>query len=266
MSFDSPEVYPKLREHDESERPKRKRKERIPLPMFLNCEKYEYEIGIDEAGRGPMFGRLYVAGVVLPKDSTMNTTNIYDSKKISKKQLPCVYDYIIQNALAYHITHISASTIDTINIREAVMQGMQTCAREIIRQLENKTSNEKTHDNEDGNAKEKYFLMIDGNDFVPYHHTFADNSSKRISYETYCQGDNRYANIAAASILAKVSRDNYIIDLCKKHPVLISRYSMDTHMGYGTKKHLDAIKTHGITQFHRKTYGICKEANLNYLC
>lgn len=241
------------------EKKKRKRVPRVPLPMFCNTEKYQYEIGIDEAGRGPLFGRLYVAGVVLPKDGSMNTSEIRDSKKISKRVIDSFYHYIMDRALAYHVTYIEASEIDEINIREAVIKGMHICAREIIAKLE--TLNEVQSDS----TKEKYFLMIDGNDFVPYHHAFDKDNTKRISYQTYCQGDNTFANIAAASILAKVARDNYIQELCKRNPALVTAYSMNTHMGYGTKKHLEAIQHYGITQYHRKTYGICKTSRLNYI-
>jgi ribonuclease HII len=251
--------------------PEKKRKKRIPrlpLPMFYNNEKYQYEIGIDEAGRGPLFGRLYVAGVVLPKDGSMNTSDIFDSKKMSKRTIHSIYDYIMEHSLAYHITYIEASEIDEINIREAVIKAMHTCAREIIKKLELKINlqNDSVDKEKETIAKEKYFLMIDGNDFPPYYHSFSENGPPtRISYETICQGDNSYANIAAASILAKVSRDNYIRDLCKRHPLLVSLYSMNEHMGYGTKKHLEAIKTFGITQYHRKTYGSCKIAPFNFI-
>jgi ribonuclease HII len=100
-------------------------------------------------------------------------------------------------------------------------------------------------------------LLVDGNDFPPYYH-----NDTRICYKTILSGDNTYSSIAAASILAKVSRDNYILELCEKYPKLIDNYGMNTHMGYGTKKHLEGIKEHGITQFHRKTYGLCKYANV----
>lgn len=260
-------------EHDLSNIPKAKTKKkrvpREPLPPFYNTEKYEYEIGIDEAGRGPMFGRLYVAAVVLPKDGSMNFESLRDSKKISKRQLPCIYDYILEHALAYHVTYIEASEIDEINIREAVMKAMHICAKEIINKIETLTIKNydfATTDKVMTSNKEKYFLMVDGNDFNPYHHKFSNHdSSTRISYETFTQGDNTFANIAAASILAKVSRDNYIHALCKKHPALIGFYAMNEHMGYGTKKHLDAIKIYGITQFHRRSFGCCKHAKFNVL-
>lgn len=299
---------------------KKKRVPREPLPMFYAPDKYEYEIGIDEAGRGPLFGRLYVAAVVLPKDGSMNTQDIRDSKKISKKHLPCLYDYIKQHALAYYIHYIDASEIDRINIREAVVKAMHICAEKVIAQLESKMITQsnvnidvdvdvdmetnpdfQTHIvSENGESKEKYLLMVDGNDFPPYHHisgrersttisscrsersepplpvpeflrdddyspkdSDSSNMGTRISYQTFLQGDNSYANIAAASILAKVSRDNYVVALCKKYPILATHYSMHEHMGYGTKKHLEAIQNYGITQFHRRTYGRCKDARLN---
>lgn len=227
---------------------KRKRVKPEPLSKFFDSSKYCYEIGIDEAGRGPLFGRLYVAGVVLPKDDSMETTEIRDSKKLSKKKLEELYEYIKEKALVYHIAYIEAVEIDTINIREAVIKGMHECACECINQL-SKMPNEE--------EKETYFLCVDGNDFPPYYH-----DGNRISYQTFTGGDNQFVNIAAASILAKVSRDHYIQELCETYPVLADVYSMNTHMGYGTKKHLEAIRTHGITELHRKTFGSCKGGSL----
>lgn len=232
--------------NDEIPKKERKlRKKPDPLSMFChNDEKYDFEIGIDEAGRGPMFGRLYVAGVVLPKDGSMDTSEIRDSKKISKKKLPDLYKYIKEKSLAFDIQYIEASEIDEINIREAVIKGMHLCAKNIIETL-------------DPQLNKNTFLMIDGNDFPPYYH-----NNNRIDYKTFLQGDNTYASIAAASILAKVSRDQYINDLCKEYPILSDIYKMNEHMGYGTKKHLDAIKMNGITPLHRKTYGLCKTAHV----
>ena len=125
---------------------------------------------------------------------------------------------------------------------------MHTCASEIINQLQEK----QIPPLED---QDPYFLMVDGNDFPPYHH-----DGERIPYQTFLQGDNAYANIAAASILAKAARDDYIIDLCKKYPILAECYEMHNHKGYGTKKHLEAIEKFGVTQFHRVSFGLCKHA------
>ena len=298
-----PDILPKS-----TKKEKKKRVPREPLPMFYAPDKYEYEIGIDEAGRGPLFGRLYVAAVVLPKDGSMNTEAIRDSKKISKRHLPALYDYIKQHALAYYIHYIDASEIDRINIREAVVKAMHICAEKVINQLELKMTKPsddcdfQTHIvSESGESKEKYLLMVDGNDFPPYYHitgrersttisscrserserslpvpeflreddfpkdSDSYNTGTRISYQTFLQGDNAYANIAAASILAKVARDDYVIALCKKYPILATFYGMHEHMGYGTKKHLEAIQKYGITQFHRRTYGCCKDARMSYI-
>lgn len=214
------------------------------LQLYKSLEN-NYEIGIDEAGRGPMFGRLYVAAVVLPKDGTFFHKDIKDSKKIKsiKKMKEC-FEYITQNSLYYAIKYIEHDVIDKINIRQAVFQGMHECIKQIYDQIEN---------------NEKIYLLVDGNDFKPY--TIYDEKLqyfKTLSYETVEGGDNTYMSIAAASILAKYSRDQYIIDLCEKYPDLKSKYCIHTNMGYGTQKHLEGINTHGISQWHRETYGSCK--------
>jgi len=246
-----------------SEITKKTRTKSQPLPPFHNVDKYEYEIGIDEAGRGPLFGRVYVAGVVLPKDGSMDISHIRDSKKLSKKKLSELYDYICKHALVYHIAFIEAAEIDSINIREAVVKGMHECARECINKLSvmaKSTINRftTTTTTTTTTTKESYFLCVDGNDFPPYYH-----NGQRISWETFISGDNTYASIAAASILAKVARDQYVLEMCKRFPKLSEIYGMDNHMGYGTKKHLDAIREHGITEYHRKTFGTCKDKPLN---
>jgi ribonuclease HII len=243
-----------------SEITKKPRMKSQPLPPFYNTDQYEYEIGIDEAGRGPLFGRVYVAGVVLPKDGSMDVSNIRDSKKLSKKKLSELYDYICKHSLVYHIAFIEAEEIDTINIREAVVKGMHECARECIHKLQVHAQSQSVAASSSSvsTAKEQYFLCVDGNDFPPYYH-----HEKRISWQTFISGDNSYASMAAASILAKVARDRYIVELCKQFPKLSEIYGMDKHMGYGTKQHLDAIREHGITEYHRKTFGTCKEKQLN---
>lgn len=218
------------------------RKQQMPLPKYYKDDDQTYEIGIDEAGRGPLFGRVYVAAVVLPKH--MDTTEIRDSKKLSKKKLNTLSAYIREHAVVYHVAFVEAAEIDEINIREAVIKGMHECASECI----DKLSALEEKDNK------SVFLCVDGNDFPGYFH----HDGKRISYETFIGGDNKYASMAAASILAKVSRDDYIRELCQTFPDLSEKYGMDKHMGYGTKQHLDAIRQYGITDFHRKTFGICK--------
>jgi ribonuclease HII len=217
------------------------------LQMFHSPDAFSYEIGIDEAGRGPMFGRLYVAGVVIPKDGSFDATGIKDSKKItSVKKRGELFAYIQSHALAYHIQFVEHETIDKINIRQAVLQAMKECVKQISATLKNKNR----------------LLLIDGDDFPPYmEFDETTQTLQQVPHETVVGGDNKFVSIAAASILAKVARDNYILELCSRFPRL-QIYGLHTNMGYGTKLHLDAIKTHGLTPWHRRTYGCCKETDV----
>jgi ribonuclease HII len=179
-----------------------------------------------------------------------------DSKKIhSHKKMTLLADYIKEHAIAWHIHYEEASVIDAINIRQAVLQAMKECAKQIMRKMNNKEKMDPTqHDNE-------YFLIIDGNDF-PGYTTFDEKteSFRHIPHITVEQGDNSYTSIAAASIIAKHARDQYILDLCEEHPELKEKYLLHKNMGYGTKAHMDGIKQWGITEWHRRSFGICKNA------
>ena len=213
-----------------------------------------FEIGIDEAGRGPLFGRLYVAAVILPKNIQLfDNPDIKDSKKIkNKKKMNILSDYIKEHSAAWAIHYIEHDVIDKINIRQSVFQGMHECIKQVIAKLEiNPFLN-------------KPFLLIDGNDFKPYSMYDSSNDTLiTLPYETIEGGDNKYTAIAAASILAKCARDNYIHDLCENHTELSERYSIEKNMGYGTKSHIDGIVKYGITQWHRTSYARCKEAMYN---
>ena len=214
-----------------------------------------FEIGIDEAGRGPLFGRLYVAAAILPKDSSFRHEDMKDSKKFhSKKKIQQVADYIKTNAIAWSIQYIESDVIDEINIRQSVFKGMHECIREILSKLgENETKDL---------DKNSVMLLVDGNDFKPF--TYYDEEFEEIRslrHETVEKGDNKYTCIAAASILAKVQRDQYIAELCEKNPELSERYGINTNMGYGTKTHMDGIKQYGITDWHRKSFAPCIKGN-----
>jgi len=216
-----------------------------------------FEFGIDEAGRGCLFGHVFIACVVLPKDpSKFDGKDIKDSKKFtSKKKINNVANYIKENAIAWHVCSIPENIIDKINILQAVMKGMHDCIRETILKLKNKESLE----------LDKCMALIDGNYFTPYRYfDEKDQTIKELSNILIEKGDSTYMSIAAASILAKTSRDAYIEELCKEYPELGCKYGLDTNMGYGTKKHLEGIQEHGICQWHRKTFGeYCKNAKLN---
>jgi 3-hydroxyacyl-CoA dehydrogenase len=146
------------------------------------------------------------------------------------------------------------AVIDEINIRQSVHKGMHNAIRDIF------------STNQQGIAPTNTFLLIDGNDFRPYS-TFNQDTDELnvVAHQTIEGGDNKYTAIAAASILAKVARDEYISNLCSEYPELATRYGIDTNQGYGTKTHMNGILEYGITQWHRKSYGKCKTAPMNEL-
>ena len=219
------------------------------IPKYNN-DNNNIEIGVDEAGRGPMFGRVYTASVILPNDN-FDFSLMKDSKKFtSKKKIMEAYDYIINNALAWSVNWLDERTIDKINIRQSTLTSMHNSIHDIIDKYKIQYNNEI-------NDRNKFFLLIDGNDFKPYM-IFENDEYKCIDYTCIKGGDNTYCSIAAASILAKVERDRYIEELCDKNPELQEKYKIRSNKGYGTKFHMDGIKKYGITQWHRKTYGICK--------
>jgi ribonuclease HII len=236
--------------------PKKIRKPRIiqqPLQKFYKEDANIFEIGVDEAGRGPLFGRVYTAAVILPKDDTFNHSIVKDSKKFhSKQKIEDVAKYIKDNAIAWYVSFEDEKVIDEINILQATQQAMHTSILEARKQIIAKMK-------ETNNTNYKIELLIDGNYFNPI--TILNKSTSKIEtipYTTIEGGDNKYTAIAAASILAKVERDKYIDELCEQNPTLAEYYSIDSNKGYGAKKHLDGIKEHGITIWHRRSFGICK--------
>jgi len=204
------------------------------------------EIGIDEAGRGPMFGRVYIGAVVLPKDSKQfDFSKMKDSKKFhSDKKIKEVAEYIKSHAIAWSVTYAEHTDIDAKNIRRATIDSMHNAVNEIMEKM--------------NTTPDKLYLLVDGNDFIPMM-KLCDDSYIQIPHKCIESGDNTYASIAAASILAKVTRDEYIIQMCKENPELNTLYDLESNKGYGTKKHMDGIKLHGISQWHRKSFGLCKE-------
>lgn len=218
------------------------------LFIHRNMDSNIMEIGIDEAGKGPMFGRVYAGAVVLPKTcENFVYEDLRDSKKItSAKKLNTIADYIKENALAWAVCYEDEKTIDNINIRQATFNAMHRAIDKVVSQLE---------------PDKKIQLMVDGNDFKPYT-MMKSMMLTPVLHTCYEGGDNLFAAIAAASILAKTERDKYILELCEAHPELKEHYSIHTNKGYGTKKHMDGIQEHGITEWHRKSYGICKSFSM----
>ena len=192
------------------------------------------EVGIDEAGRGCLFGPVCVASVSLNMDSNPLINEIKDSKKLSQKKRDILYDIIKENSI-YSIQLINEEVIDKENILQATLKGMHLSLDEL-----------------DMNTNID-LILVDGNHFPPY---FSITQDKFLKHECVINGDNTYVNIAAASILAKVTRDRYIIDLCEKNENL-KKYDLHKNKGYGTKKHMEAIKEFGIVEGHRKSFKPC---------
>lgn len=198
------------------------------LKQFYEPDKIE--LGIDEAGRGCLFGPVCVASVIwLDKDPNPDLV-IRDSKKMSEKKRNLLRTYILDNSISSSVKFIDNKTIDRDNILEATMKGMHECIDDVSSKINIDT------------------LLIDGPHFNMY---------DGISHVCVVNGDNTYKSIAAASILAKTFRDEYINRLVDENPEL-ERYDIRNNKGYGTRKHLEAIKEHGITKWHRKTFGICR--------
>ena len=234
-------------------------KPRVIQPILKKCYNENdkvYEVGVDEVGRGPMFGRVYTAAVILPKDDSFDCSMVKDSKKYhSKKKIEEASQYVKDNALAWYISFEDEKKVDEINILQATQLSMHNSILEIRKQLNKKLKEKGQQEGKDYS----YSLLIDGNYFNPI--TYLDKSTNKIQsipYTTVEGGDNKYASIAAASILAKVERDRYIDELCQQNPTLSEYYGIDSNKGYGAKRHMDGIKEHGITIWHRRSFGICK--------
>jgi ribonuclease HII len=237
----------------------RKKKNIKPSPKILKSCFYDtpeiFEIGVDEAGRGPMFGRVYAAAVVLPKhESSFDHSIPKDSKKFTSKQkIEDAYDYIKKNALAWYVAFEDEKTIDQINILQATQSAMHKAITEVRKQLIQKGLLIET------DVKDNLFLLIDGNYFKPL--TYVDKQTHKFEthkFQTVEGGDNKYTSIAAASILAKVERDKYIDEMCIQYPELSEKYGIDSNKGYGSKVHMEGIQKYGITPWHRRSFGICK--------
>ena len=175
--------------------------------------------GIDEAGRGPLAGPVCVAMVVMPLDDKDIIDGVNDSKKLTEKKREELYDRIIEKAECYHIELIDEKVIDSINILNATKLGMSNC----IKALKGKCD----------------IVLIDA---VQLH--------EDVVTESIIKGDAKSYNIACASILAKVTRDRYMIELDKKYP----QYNFAKHKGYGTKEHIDNLKKYGKCEIHRNTF------------
>ena len=190
--------------------------------MLMNkFSKFKYEAGIDEAGRGSLAGPVTAAAVILGKK--FENKNLNDSKKLSQSKRLELKKFIEKNALAYSVAFVSSYQIDKNNILNSTFEAM--------------------HKSIEGLNIEPDFILVDGNLFKPY---------RDFKFKCIIKGDQKYQNIAAASILAKTYRDEYMSNLHVKFP----EYNWIKNKGYGTKFHIDMITKFGITKYHRKSFQI----------
>jgi len=192
--------------------------------LKINHSGFELECGTDEAGRGCLAGPVTAAAVILKGD--FNNLLLNDSKQISEKKRDILRPIIENDALCFAFTHIYEDKIDKINILNASILAMQ----ESIGKL--KTAPE--------------FIIVDGNRFKPY---------KNIPFETIIKGDGKYLSIAAASVLAKTYRDEYMNKIHEEFPM----YNWKKNKGYPTEEHREAIKKYGTTKYHRKSFKLLPE-------
>ena len=185
------------------------------------------EAGCDEAGRGCLAGSVYAAAVILPPD--YDNPDLNDSKQLTLKKRLELRDQIMKDALAWAVGIVTAEEIDKINILRASFLAMHRALDQLKIRPE--------------------AIIVDGNRFVPYND---------ITYTTIVKGDGKYQAIAAASVLAKTFRDEYMEKLAGQYPY----YDWQKNMGYPTKKHREGIALHGISPYHRKSYNLLGNGEL----
>lgn len=202
-----------------------KEKEQERLEKLKEIEKEWYQkgakriCGIDEAGRGPLAGPVVVAAVIMPEDSMIEGVN--DSKKVSEKKREKLYDEITSNAIAWGVGIIDQKEIDKINILNATKKGLTKALTELVEKPD--------------------IILVDA---------LTGIDTLGIPYQSIIKGDAKSYSIAAASIIAKVTRDR----IMRQWDELYPEYGFEKHKGYGTKTHIEAIKNYGICPLHRKTF------------
>lgn len=197
------------------------------------CIEGVIEAGCDEAGRGPLAGSVFAAAVIWSKEVVENPANeewlelLDDSKKLTDKQRVYLRPLIEKYATAWAVVEVSAEEIDQINILKASITGMQRALDKLTIRPQH--------------------ILVDGNKWRPY---IPEGEVMEIPARTVVKGDGKYLSIAAASVLAKTYRDEYMLRLHEEYPM----YGWNKNMGYPTKAHYEAIRQYGITPYHRKTF------------
>ncbi len=198
---------------------------------MLKSHYYEdlIEAGCDEAGRGCLAGSVYAAAVILPPDYQNELLN--DSKKLTTKKRYALREEIERDAIAWAVGIVTPEEIDKINILNASFLAMHRALDQL--------------------KVRPQAVIVDGNRFTPY---------QNLPFTTIVKGDGKYLSIAAASILAKTYRDDYMLSLAEEYP----QYDWQSNMGYPTKNHRQAIRQHGITPYHRKSYNLLGDGQLSF--
>jgi ribonuclease HII len=197
------------------------------------------EVGIDEAGRGALFGRLYVGAVVFPSDldcffdhgAAIN--EIKDSKKISERKRDILYDYVKECAVDSSVAWASNEEVDALNVLQADLVTMHKALDSLIVPVQR--------------------ILVDGDAWK----TWPSNPS--VEVHKIVQGDSKFIAIAGASILAKVARDRWVNSVCDEHPEWDEMYGLRSNKGYGAAKHMAAIKSNGPTPLHRMSFAPCNQ-------
>ncbi|MFD0993494.1 ribonuclease HII [Tenacibaculum geojense] len=192
--------------------------------LQLNYSGHILEAGTDEAGRGCLAGPVVAAAVILPKNFKHEFLN--DSKQLSEKKRQLLRPFIEENALAYHVSFIHNDEVDELNVLQASITGMQRSIGKLSTIPE--------------------FIIVDGNKFKPY---------KNIPHQTIVKGDAKYMSIAAASVLAKTYRDEFMEKIHEEFP----EYNWKKNKGYPTKEHRNAIRQIGASKYHRKSFKLLPE-------
>ena len=195
------------------------------------------EAGCDEAGRGCLAGSVYAAAVIFPEDYQNDELN--DSKQLTARRRKLLRDIIQRDALAWAVGVVSPEEIDRINILNASILAMHRALDQLQVRPE--------------------AIIVDGNRFKPYR-PVVDGIAVSIPHTTIVKGDGKYLSIAAASILAKTYRDDYMDELAQQYP----QYDWLSNKGYPTKKHREAIRQYGITPYHRKTFNMLGDGQLSF--
>ncbi|WP_227695430.1 ribonuclease HII [Psychrobacter fulvigenes] len=233
--------------------------------LSLDVERRPLQIGVDEAGRGPLLGSVHVAAAILPttwsgliemqplKDTPLSI--LTDSKQLSEKKRDMLYPIVQQHAVGYVVAEIPAAVIDQVNILQATMLGMRLCTEELLVVVAEHVARATNAVSCPIQAQ----ILFDGNrcpELDCKRLAASKITQSAIDCQAWVKGDARHTSIAAASILAKVSRDQTMYDLDSQYP----QYGIAKHKGYPTRAHIEAIESYGVLSEHRRSFAPVRRA------